>query len=105
MKLLLALLVLFYSFLVCAKRKSSGGVYVYSNKQTGRAEYVGTTNNFDRRHKEHVRENHYYTNNKYDYTTYEMNKSTIEQRYQAERDLIKELNPKANKSKGGNGPR
>lgn len=97
------LVVIFVLFALAEAKRASGGVYVYTNKKTGAAEYAGKTNNFDRRHREHVRAGHYYADHVYN--TIPMPWATTEQMYQMERDLIGILNPRANKVKGGNGPR
>jgi predicted GIY-YIG superfamily endonuclease len=96
---------LFFSCSSTKKTSKSGGTYYYQNKKTRSVEYVGTTNNFERRNMEHKRDNHYYTNDNHKYVKIPMPGASIEDRYQAEKDLISLLKPKANKVKGGNGPR
>jgi predicted GIY-YIG superfamily endonuclease len=36
-----------------------GGVYIYRNKRNNNVHYVGMTNNFDRRHREHNKDHRY----------------------------------------------
>jgi uncharacterized protein YxeA len=50
--------------IVCADAYR-GGVYLYRKRSTGSVAYVGMTNNFKRRHGEHIRNNRYFTGNNY----------------------------------------
>lgn len=83
-----------------------GGTYHYAHRKTGRIHYVGTTNNFERRHKEHRRAHHYYANTRqYKLTTHPMPDSSPYQRFNKEKVLIRQMKPVANKHPGGNGKR
>jgi len=81
------------------------GVYTYVNKKTDIAHYVGMTNNFDRRDKEHKAADAYYTSSKYRLEKTNMPGATREQMYQEEKRQIKDKKPIANIYAGGNGPR
>jgi predicted GIY-YIG superfamily endonuclease len=83
-----------------SRRSSSGGTYRYVKK--GRTLYVGTTNNFKRRHAEHRRDHAYARGAKY--ITNKMPKSTPTQRYAQEKRDIAKYKPVNNKIAGGNGP-
>ena len=83
--------------------KSSGGTYRYVHKNSGRTHYVGATNNFNRRHKEHVRSGHYYTGSNYNFKKNYMTTSNKKHLANIEKNQIKKHNPIANKYKGGGG--
>lgn len=86
--------------------RASRGTYRYVNKHSGRTHYVGATNNFHRRHREHQRAGHYYANsNTYKLVKNYMPHSSHEKIYQREVKQIKQYNPLANKVRGGNGKR
>lgn len=87
----------------CARKRysNSGGIYHYSDRNTGRVQYVGATNNFARRHSEHVRGGDSYANNYYQ--TFPMKGATKGQVAEAERSHIKYFQPSSNKNKGGGG--
>lgn len=56
-----------YLLLICLiiSCQANGGIYFYRNKYTNKVAYVGKTNNFVRRHKEHTRNNRFFANEKY----------------------------------------
>lgn len=62
--LVFTVLVFFCLSIDARKSKASGGTYRYVNSK-GRTHYVGATNNFNRRHKEHVRHGDYYAGKSY----------------------------------------
>lgn len=80
------------------------GVYSYSNKKTGKSHYVGMTNNFDRRDREHKAYHDYYTSSNYKFEKMNMPGASRKQMYQEEKRQIKNKHPVANKYSGGNGP-
>lgn len=65
-----------------------GGVYFYRCRN--RVHYVGRTNNFERRHKEHVRDGRYFANCR-------MDKFVTSDRNRIEKYYIKKYQPPANK--------
>jgi len=99
------LIIKFLLISLALAKRSYGGTYRYVNKYSGRVHYVGTTNNFRRRHSEHVRDNHYYAGKNYKLIKNPMHKASSEQRYKAEIHEIKKYKPVANIHRGGNGPR
>ena len=80
-------------------RRSGGGTYRYVNKRSGKTHYVGATNNFQRRHNEHVRSDHYYTKPEYKFVKNHMTGNYAK----TEREQIKKYKPLANKNRGGGG--
>lgn len=101
-KILIILLIVMYMMLdVDARRGRISGSGVY----TERAHYVGMTNNFSRRHREHVNAEHYYTGPNYKLEKTYMPNSSREAMYRAEKRAISEEELVANKHPGGNGPR
>lgn len=81
------------------------GVYLYIDKKTGKTHYVGMTNDFDRRDKEHKTAKHYYSSSKYEFKKINMPGVSRNKMYDEEKRQIKNKNPIANKSSGGNGPK
>jgi uncharacterized protein YxeA len=73
---------------------SKGGVYFYRNRKTNRVHYVGKTNNFARRNKEHKRDRRYFSGAKY-----RMDKFYTDNRDNIEKYYINRYNPPANKIK------
>lgn len=96
---------------VCVDGRRGGGrygrgTYHYVHRKSGRVHYVGTTNNFERRHKEHRKAHHYYADTRYyKLTTHPMPDSSPHQRFNKEKVLIRQMKPVANKHPGGNGKR
>jgi len=81
------------------------GVYTYVDKKTKEAQYVGMTNDFDRRDKEHKAANDYYASSNYILQKTNMPGASREEMYREEKRQIKDKHPVANKYSGGNGPR
>ena len=102
-KYILVFIICTFNIIVASRRYS--GTYRYVNKNTGRTHYVGATNNFNRRHFEHVKNNKYYTKNNYVMIKNYMPYSSSDEIYHVEKQQIKKYKPVANKHKGGNGPR
>jgi len=101
--MIVAILILLIIGTECrGRRNANAGVYTYTHKNTGQYAYVGTTNNFERRHREHQYADHYYASSDYNYNTYSMPGATPAERYAAEKVVT---HPEANKHPGGNGPR
>lgn len=82
--------------------KKTGGTYRYVNRRSKRTHYVGATNDFSRRHSEHINNNDYYTGNDYKIIKNYM-KNNVKNMANTERNLIKKHNPVANRNKGGGG--
>ena len=81
------------------------GVYSYVDKKTGKTHYVGMTNDFDRRDKEHKSAKHYYASSKYELQKINMPGVSRNKMYEEEKRQIKNKKPVANKYAGGNGPK
>ena len=97
-------------FFICVHarglRAGNRGVYHYVHRHSGRIHYVGATNNFNRRHKEHQTARHYYTDStKYKLKRFSMPHSTHQEIFKKEKEMIRHTNPVANKHPGGNGRR
>ena len=101
--LVFTILVFFCLSIDARKSKASGGTYRYVNNNSGRTHYVGATNNFNRRHKEHVRQGDYYTGNRYKLKKNYMSTSNKQHMAETERRHIKKYNPIANRNRGGGG--
>lgn len=104
MKILMRILFLIFLYSCCLiDAKKNGGVYRYIHKNSGKTHYVGATNNFKRRHSEHVRDNRYFTNDNYNVKKYYMETSNKNNLANKERQYINKYKPVANKKKGGGG--
>ena len=104
--LFLLFIILIHSCVIARYTRGSSGTYRYVNRQSGKTHYVGATNNFRRRNREHQRAGHYYANpSKYKLVKNNMGRSSQEKRYQKEKEDIKYYQPIANKYRGGNGRR
>ena len=97
------LLVFFCVSIDARNTKLSGGTYRYVNKKSGKTHYVGATNNFNRRHKEHVRSGHYYTGSNYKLKKNFMSTTNKQRLANTEKRQIKKHSPYANKNIGGGG--
>lgn len=83
--------------LFAVSKRRIGGVYYYVHKKTEIIEYIGQTDNFERRHKQHTYDRRHFANlDEFDLKTYHMPGSTKCDRLEIEIQEIKKYEPPAN---------
>lgn len=65
MRLTKIMLIFLIGILSVYSKYTRGGVYFYRNRRSNKVAYVGRTNNFERRHKEHVRNGREFSDQRY----------------------------------------
>ncbi len=81
------------------------GIYRHVNKDNGKVEYVGQTNNLRVRQQQHARDGKLNTLKQYIYYSVAKNRATKDDLCNTEKAHIKSKKPSGNKTKGGNGRR
>ncbi len=84
---------------------SKPGIYRHVNKDSGKIEYVGQTNNLRVRQQQHARDGKLNTLKQYIYYSIAKNGATKNDLCNTEKAHIKSKKPNGNKTKGGNGRR